>query len=221
MNISKTPIVLLTLAFLIPCAEAFDPVNPPFLPMDIEDVKVSVDIVPANDQNTNLHVDWRLKASFSVDQPGIDPFQDDLMFEFPQSGNNTTTWFTPGVIISRGCWQEGGRRGAILENPCYFDPVLNDWVCEDPGPNPCTILGFLLDGNGVQIAAEDLLPGTSGVLRVDDDPDLGLPVAYQLKLELPSAGLLLNTMSATEVKFTIGNHTGAKAIGTIRSKTDD
>lgn len=222
MSISKGHIGILALAFLLPPAQALDPVDPPFLPMDVEDVHVSADLLQANGQNANLLVDWRLKASFSVDQPGIDLFQNDLMFEFGGSDfSNTTTWFTPGVIVSHGCWQEGGAKGAILENNCYFDPILNDFVCEDPGTNPCTILGFLLDGNGVQIAAEDLLPGASGFLRVDDDPDLGLPVAYKLKLNLPSAGLLLNTMSATDVMFTIGAHSGSRAFGKISAKTDD
>jgi len=223
MIILKRHIGILALAFLMPSAEALDPVDPPFLPIDVEDVQVSADLLTANGQNANLLVDWRLKASFSADQPGIDPFNDDMVFEFSQSGLSAgiTTWFTPVVIISRGCWQEGGAKGALLESNCYFDPVLNDYVCEDPGINPCTVLGFLLDGNGVQIATEDLLPGASGVLKVDDDPDLGLPVEYKLKLNLPSAGLLLNTMSATDVMFTIGPHSSFTAFGKLSAKTDD
>lgn len=226
MKSSKRHIALFALFFLTPSAEALDPVDPPFSPMDVEDVQMSADLLPGNGQNTNLLVDWHLKASFSADQPGIDPLQDDLMFEFYPSNSDLSygfppPWATLPVRISRGCWQEGGRRGVVLENPCYFDPVLNDYVCEDTGPDPCTILGFLLDGNGVQIAAEDLLPGASGVIKVDDDPDFGLPSAYRLKLNLPSAGLLLNTMSATDVKLTIGKHSGSKRFSRIRAKTDD
>lgn len=48
-----------------------------------------------------------------------------------------------------------GETGAEISGP------LNDCICDDPAPNPCTIRGCLLDGNGVQIATEELLPGAS------------------------------------------------------------
>ena len=95
---------------------------------------------------------------------------------------------------------------------------MNDYICDDPGPNPCTIKDCLLNGNSVQTATEELLPGASRVLRVDNDPDPGHPTAYLLKLNLSSADLHLSTMGATEARFTIVSHFGSIATGKIREK---